>query len=365
MGIITYFLGQNDTIHNFFYRRGGGNDTIHEIYLTERRISAILKNKKILYRYIFRNRKTILYDFIMKKQLVKFLSGKHEIPNNDFAFIESSRNAEMHYHYFVEIVYFVSGKGTHTIGNETYPIQSGDIFLINPFTPHAYSTISEDSKSVLVYNVVFYSTFLHGSKKYVAEKFIDSFFLNIFKTPYNQNIEKTSYIKLSDYDKSFFALLKIIQEEYNNQQAGYLISLENLLNALLIKFYRPSLTHKKELSRNNKAIMDDAIQYLKEHATESILLKDIAKKYYFSVSYFNRLFKTHTGVTFNEFIQQERIRIATKLLQNTDLAIDVICEKAGYTDIKFFYSLFLKNIGLSPAQYRKHLRTEQSTLSHT
>lgn len=299
----------------------------------------------------------------MKKQLVKFLSGEREISNNSLAFIESSRNAEIHYHYFVEIVYFVSGKGTHTIDNETYTIQSGDIFLINPFTPHSYTTISEDSKPVLVYNVIFYSDFLHASNNLFPERFIDSFHQELFKTPYNQDTGKTSYIKMHDSDRSFFTLLKILQDEYNNQRVGYLVSLKNLLNLLLIKLYRQTVKHKKELTGKNKAILNDVIEYLKEHATENLLLKDIAKKYYFSVSYFNRLLKTYIGVTFNEFIQQERMLIAAKLLQDTDLTIDEICGKVGYSDIKFFYSLFLKNIGVSPAQYRIHIREEQSTLS--
>ena len=69
----------------------------------------------------------------MGKSTIKFLLGQREIKNRKIAFIKTNRNAEPHYHYFVEIVYFLKGRGTHIINNQKHQIKSGDIFLINPF----------------------------------------------------------------------------------------------------------------------------------------------------------------------------------------------------------------------------------------
>ena len=65
-------------------------------------------------------------------------------------------------------------------------------------------------------------------------------------------------------------------------------------------------------------------------------------------------------MTLNQFLQRERMTMAAKLLQETDLSIEEICEKVGYSDIKFFYSLFSKNLGISPAKYRTLIRQEKS-----
>ncbi len=295
----------------------------------------------------------------MNKHNIKFLVGESEISNKKIAFINSSRNAEPHYHYFVEIVYFYKGSGTHIINNKQYPIKSGDLFLINPFTAHSYKT--NNDAPVEVYNIIFYTEFL--SPTVSPERFIDNLHKEFFDTPYKHDRTKTKFIKLSgDIHHSFLSLFKMIEEEFAKKNEGYLICLKSLLTFLITKIYRYSKTNeqKNSLSLKNKLLLDQAIAYVKNHASEDIKLETLAKKYYFSVCYFNRLLKLHTGMTFGQFLQQERILNATKLLQTTDLSIDEICGKVGYKDIKFFYSIFSKHVGISPAKYRTYIRQENS-----
>lgn len=295
----------------------------------------------------------------MSKTTTKFLLGQHEIANRKIAFIKTNRNAEPHYHYFVEIVYFLKGRGTHIINNKKYPIKSGDIFLINPFTTHSYETSSEDNDPVEVYNIIFYADFL--STKIAPERFIDNMYKNLFDTPYKLDNSRTKYIKVEgDIKHTFLSLFKMIEDEFANQNKGYLICLKNLITLLITKIYRLSSTNSfsSVISSKNKKLINDAVEYIREHATEPIPLNEIAKKYYFSVSYFNRLLKNHLGMTLNQFLQQERMTKAAKLLQETDMSIEEICGAVGYSDIKFFYALFSKNFGVSPAKYRTYIRQE-------
>ena len=297
----------------------------------------------------------------MNKKITKFLLGQQEIHNRKIAFIKTNRNAEPHYHYFVEIVYFLKGRGTHIINNKKYPIKSGDIFLINPFTTHSYETKQENDAPVEVYNIIFYADFLSSS--IIPERFIDDMHKKLFDTPYKLDSSRTKYIKVEgDIKHTFLSLFQMIEDEYYTQNSGYLICLKNLLTLLITKIYRLSTTSSSTsvISAKNKQLINEAVEYLREHATENIQLNDIAKKYYFSVSYFNRLLKKHLGVTLNQFLQRERMTMAAKLLQETDLSIEEICEKVGYSDIKFFYSLFSKNLGISPAKYRTLIRQEKS-----
>ena len=41
------------------------------------------------------------------------------------------------------------------------------------------------------------------------------------------------------------------------------------------------------------------------------------------------------------------------MLENTDLTVDQIANKTGYTNITFFYKTFKKFHGVTPAKYRK------------
>ena len=48
-----------------------------------------------------------------------------------------------HRHEFFELVYLSDGRGTHRIGEERYPIQTGDVYVISPDEPHAYHSAGD------------------------------------------------------------------------------------------------------------------------------------------------------------------------------------------------------------------------------
>ena len=298
----------------------------------------------------------------MLQPKIKFLIGEAEIKNKKIAFINTSRNAEPHNHYFVEIVYFHKGTGTHIINNRKFPIKSGDVFLINPFTKHSYTTNKDDDSPVEVYNIIFYTNFL--STQIPPERFIDLIHKELLDTPYSQNNSKTKYLRVSgDVHHSFLNIFKMIEQEYLKDKEGSLICLKNLLVYLIINIFRRAKDNSNTSSTNNvplktKQNLELAIEYLKEHPAENITLSDFSKKYFFSVSYFNKIFKKHTGLTLNQYLQQERMSKAAELLHETDLSIDEICGKVGYSDIKYFYSTFSKFIGVPPAKYRSYIRKE-------
>jgi len=44
---------------------------------------------------------------------------------------------------------------------------------------------------------------------------------------------------------------------------------------------------------------------------------------------------------------------AKKLLVSGNEGMNVICEKVGYADVKYFTKCFIKYTGLKPGEYRK------------
>jgi transcriptional regulator GlxA family with amidase domain len=68
---------------------------------------------------------------------------------------------------------------------------------------------------------------------------------------------------------------------------------------------------------------------------------------------FVRRFKHATGITPIVYLQRTRIEAARKLLEQTNQSITEVMLNAGYNDIKAFRTLFRKNLGLSPRQYRE------------
>ncbi len=68
---------------------------------------------------------------------------------------------------------------------------------------------------------------------------------------------------------------------------------------------------------------------------------------------FKRRFKTATGMPPMEYVQTIRLEEAKHMLETTELSIEAVADEVGYGDASFFSRLFRRNVGLTPAQYRK------------
>lgn len=76
-----------------------------------------------------------------------------------------------------------------------------------------------------------------------------------------------------------------------------------------------------------------------------------------SKSYFSPLFKSHTGMTFVEYLTALRIDRAKELLSTTDMKSYEIAARIGFTDAHYFSLTFRKQTGASPSEYRESARS--------
>lgn len=66
-----------------------------------------------------------------------------------------------------------------------------------------------------------------------------------------------------------------------------------------------------------------------------------------------RRFKTATGTTLIEHVQNLRVEEAKRRLETSDTAVDAISVEVGYVDPAFFRRLFKRRTGLKPSEYRR------------
>jgi Response regulator containing CheY-like receiver domain and AraC-type DNA-binding domain len=108
-----------------------------------------------------------------------------------------------------------------------------------------------------------------------------------------------------------------------------------------------------ELAAPSADLTMDAIEkYVQEHYSDASLTKaaDIA---HMSPNYFCKVFKEKTGVNFHAYVIQVRLAAARRLLENTNMRIDDIAERVGYSEGKNFNRIFKKVFGLSPKEYKQ------------
>ena len=99
--------------------------------------------------------------------------------------------------------------------------------------------------------------------------------------------------------------------------------------------------------------IEESRRYIEEHYNDFNLSAGMVAEYLgYSANYFARIFKSITGFYINDYIRQIRIMKAQELLVNSDMTITSIAEASGFSTANYFYAIFKKETGLTPAAYR-------------
>lgn len=102
-----------------------------------------------------------------------------------------------------------------------------------------------------------------------------------------------------------------------------------------------------------QAGMRKTLNHIHDHFETQLKLKDMAAMSGASETYFCRLFKHETGMTFLNYLNGLRIERACVLLRDTtDNALD-ICFRVGFNDYTHFGRQFKKHTSVSPAEFRQ------------
>ncbi|MBR9883091.1 MAG: helix-turn-helix domain-containing protein [Oceanospirillales bacterium] len=91
-----------------------------------------------------------------------------------------------------------------------------------------------------------------------------------------------------------------------------------------------------------------ALSYMQLHLGEHITEERLAQFCNMRPLQFSRMFKKAYDVTFQEMLQQLRVKEATRLLENPDLQILDVALTVGYRDHSYFCRVFKKYLGVTP-----------------
>ena len=112
--------------------------------------------------------------------------------------------------------------------------------------------------------------------------------------------------------------------------------------------------------RNDDNEVLKAQYWLSEHLQQSIDIRELAE--YLAMSYRTllRRFKTATGETPMRFLQKIRIETAKHLFETTNLNLETVMERVGYSDPSSFSLLFKRLTRLTPREYRQRFSMDLS-----
>ncbi|MBE6569847.1 MAG: helix-turn-helix transcriptional regulator [Ruminococcaceae bacterium] len=108
---------------------------------------------------------------------------------------------------------------------------------------------------------------------------------------------------------------------------------------------------------DNKEIVKKAVKYIEKYGNNKTTMEEVAKNAGFSIDYFNRMFRNHTGFNVMEYIRFRRLNKAAGMLRK-NLAMDIlsIALECGWESHEGFTRAFKEQYGRTPSEFRETMK---------
>ena len=98
-------------------------------------------------------------------------------------------------------------------------------------------------------------------------------------------------------------------------------------------------------------LVKQMIQYIEKNYAKKFTFNEVSNELGYSSSLLYKKFKEETKQTFNEYLNQYRIKKSIEEVQRGEYKIYQIAEKVGFTDYKYFNQVFKKYTGYTCTEF--------------
>lgn len=252
-----------------------------------------------------------------------------------------------HHHREYEIVYVLKSFGIRYVGDSIENFNEGDLVLLGSNLPHYWKSAPEfhENNPKLKVNavVIQFSTDLFGTNQLELPEFaaINSLLSNAgqgikFNSVQTKPVQKkvVKMLRLSGFDR-YIGLLDILNEMAKNTDFELLASAH---------FEKDSMGYGD--NRINKILT-----YINYNYREKINITNLANLSGMNVTAMCRYFKSKTGKTIVQHINELRIGYACKLMTEKQMQIAQIAIECGFNNISNFNRTFKQYTSKTPTAY--------------
>lgn len=216
--------------------------------------------------------------------------------------------------------FVLQGKIYIKVDDKEFTAQAGDTYILLPNTDQYYYSDSSDPVKKVWINLE--SNYLenlllaHGLSANVYHIDTSDLFENIFDVihsspSYNQTC--------SDISKIIFKFILRLSQLYNENEIDLPLKIKNYVDSIVYTTF----------------------DYNK-----------LSETLYLSASTLIRKFKKAYKITPYEYYLQQKIKLASRFLTETNLSVTEISDRFGFEDVHYFSNIFKKRTGISPTEYR-------------
>ncbi len=259
--------------------------------------------------------------------------------------------SEMHWHYYSEILYIVSGSIRVICNDGETVLRKGDMCYLYPLQLHSIKADKACTEPVK-YAVIKFNMYTLGIPQTYIRKMYDCF---VYRT------EETDFCIVIRSDKLIDSMANIVQdifEEYTEKQDMYMLAVQSGIYKMLIIMARQmkingDFKHKRS---DGDVYFNHILEYIDAHSAEQIEVQDLAEMCNMSYSHFARSFKARYGRSCKEYILYIRLNKSQSMLLYSDYPVEYIAQENGFSDSSYFIRVYKKWRGITPKQERMQNR---------
>ena len=107
-------------------------------------------------------------------------------------------------------------------------------------------------------------------------------------------------------------------------------------------------------------IVEEIKRYSMKNYHLNLSLKELAQEFNYSQSYLGKKFKKDMAMSYHVYLDRLRLEKAKQLLEDESYYIYEIAKMVGYSNYDYFHKKFKKQFGLSPKEYKKEWKGENT-----
>jgi AraC family transcriptional regulator, transcriptional activator of pobA len=250
-----------------------------------------------------------------------------------------------HAHDFYSVILFTGGNGNIVINNDTYVVKPQSVCIIAPGQMHSFERLET------VEGIIFFFC-----QDFYVEEFSIIRLLNLYSYT-SQTGTNACNPCMSLSDKEFGGISNVfnsIQNEYElyTQSNNSAVIIRSQLNILMLKLTE-LFEAKSGKSNNNDSILIHSLS----HLIDSSFIKEQHLEFYTSTfniseSQLNDICNKHFNCGLKRILQNRLMQEARKLLLSSDLSVSEIAYKLNFEDNSYFNKVFKSKTGITPKKFR-------------
>lgn len=264
-------------------------------------------------------------------------------------------NNRWHYHPEIELIHFHRGSGTQFVGDSIKRFGADDIVLVGSNLPHYWR--DDDDEILHKPTHLPYSTVVHFTNHFWGEKFLDlteNKPLKLILDKAQRGLLLTGKLKIR--------IAELMEEMRFAEGPDRIIALMKCLIAVARSeeyVMLSSVGFQYDLSESENDRINAIYDYTLSNFKQKVSLEEIASVAGMVPNSFCRYFKSRTGKTYSQFLNEIRVGHCCKLLINSSVSIKQLGFESGFMNFSCFHKRFKETTGLSPQSYRQLYRDKQ------